>query len=232
MSNDLYFIPIIADALQQPDQKAALQSAFSEIRRLGEVPEYHVGFAQFQRFMLAVVEARGEFEAVEQYARRLMVELASGVLGSDTEQGAAALALIRSRPEWQADYQALCAEQEQATWPGPLEFSVTWDEQPWETIRVDSVSGKGGLGGVLPGRYQLALGTGLVLWSAALTEGELVWAKAHPGQPLALAADTTGEGGRPTREDPLWGGEIVVRVFPGIESGRIEVEVRSAVGGG
>ena len=51
MSDDLYFIPIIAKALQQKDTEQALLQAFEQIKSLGRKPQYQQGLAQFEQFM-------------------------------------------------------------------------------------------------------------------------------------------------------------------------------------
>ena len=56
MNRDLYFLPIIADALRQRDRTAALGDAFATIHRLGALPEFAGGYTQFRTFMSIVQE--------------------------------------------------------------------------------------------------------------------------------------------------------------------------------
>jgi hypothetical protein len=51
MSNELYFIPIIAEALRQPNPRMALDIAFQRIESLGRATTHHIGYRQFLRFM-------------------------------------------------------------------------------------------------------------------------------------------------------------------------------------
>ena len=51
MKRDLYFIPILCRAFDEPDRAAALRRAFAEIERLGRFENYRVGLRQFHRFM-------------------------------------------------------------------------------------------------------------------------------------------------------------------------------------
>ena len=78
---------------------------------------------------------------------------------------------------------------------------------------------------VSPGHYQLALDTGRVLWERDLGEADLLWAHARPDQPLELAADT-GEISSPATIEEHLLGRILVRVYRGIENGRIEIHTR------
>jgi hypothetical protein len=60
MNNDLYFIPILSDALTEPDRDRALERAFLVIERQREVPGHERGYAQFVRFMDAVARLAAE----------------------------------------------------------------------------------------------------------------------------------------------------------------------------
>ena len=56
MSNNLYFIPLIARAMQEPHPARALRAAFNEIVRLGCETEYARGYANFEQFMRAAAQ--------------------------------------------------------------------------------------------------------------------------------------------------------------------------------
>ena len=60
MRDDLFFVPLLADALRQPNQKDALREAFGRIESLGRLPAYRRGFTQFRRFMQDVSQAERE----------------------------------------------------------------------------------------------------------------------------------------------------------------------------
>lgn len=77
-----------------------------------------------------------------------------------------------------------------------------------------------------PGFYAISLSSGRVLWEGALSESHLVWSEAFPDKSLQLAADTGGAEILPTFEEDLLDGEIMLRVYAGLESGRIELEMK------
>ena len=77
-----------------------------------------------------------------------------------------------------------------------------------------------------PGYYCLRLSTGRTLWEGELSERDLFWSRAFPGQALDLAAGTGPREQRTSREVDLLGGEVVLRVCPGLETGCIEISVR------
>ena len=51
MSGNLFFIPIIARALQEQDIEEALRKAFREIKKKGTQKRYAEGFKNFELFM-------------------------------------------------------------------------------------------------------------------------------------------------------------------------------------
>ena len=71
---------------------------------------------------------------------------------------------------------------------------------------------------------------GRVLWAGVLEERDLVWAKAHPGEDLRLAADGGTQSTPPTRRFELLNGTVLLRVHAGLESGVLEIELRAAGG--
>ena len=54
MSKNLYFIKLLTRALGSSDPRNALRQAFSEIKQLGQKPEYTSGYKQFTQFMSVV----------------------------------------------------------------------------------------------------------------------------------------------------------------------------------
>ncbi len=51
MNNELYFIPIIADALRKPNQTAAFYEAFQRIMTDGQNEAFDAGYRQFLQFV-------------------------------------------------------------------------------------------------------------------------------------------------------------------------------------
>jgi hypothetical protein len=84
-------------------------------------------------------------------------------------------------------------------------------------------------GGLRPGRYVLRLDTGRVLWEGQLRERDLLWTKAFGGKPLELAADTEEAARSRTKELALLDEQLMVRVYAGLESGRLEAQWQGMV---
>jgi len=67
MHNDLFFIPVIDTALDQPDRQAALHGAFERIRRMGQQDRYRRGYRQFLHWMQIAARARGQAETAHMH---------------------------------------------------------------------------------------------------------------------------------------------------------------------
>jgi len=208
MPNELYFIPIIAKALRQKDTKKALQNAFMEITNLGKQSAYKEGFSQFQRFMKEIYQNSS-------------LKKISGDLEDNIEP---LIDLIMSQPDWEKQYDDLISEFQ-------LEYNLEIqleknNELLWKTtITPNGFSAT--IKNIVPGDYIVKLNTGRILWEDTLSEKDLLWAKAYPEKPIDLAADTGIEIRKPTKEFSLLNSEIVIRVFPGIESGYIKIEKKT-----
>ncbi len=232
MSDDLYFIPLIVRALKQPGPAEALQAAFAEIQRLGQQTKYAQGHKQFQMFMAAASqsprEASRDREALIQIiVKKLIDDLTRGTFGGDASAQTAALELIGSRREWQEEHQQAIRDGSDES-ISSARFAVLLEGETTEVraLEFSSSGGVGSFGDILPGRYTLSLDTGLLLWQGIFTESDLIWREAFPGEPLEMAAATDDLAQRSTVDEPLLEGELRMRAFPGIECGRIEIELR------
>ena len=165
VNKDLYFVPILASALQQPDRVEALRRAFAEIEELGREEQHRGGHEQFRQFMR---------EAVSRQVPDVLVEK---------------------------------------------------DGQVIATIDASRSTGEVDVPRVTPGEYAVRLSTGRLLWTGTLDADALLWARAFPGEPLRMAADSEGTPGRSSREERLLGGEVILRVYPGVASGTISIEI-------
>jgi len=120
-----------------------------------------------------------------------------------------------------------------AIWEGrdrpPSRFILTKDGAAPRQFDAGLSRGFARLDNINPGFHSLSLDTGHVLWEGELTESHLLWAVAFPGEPLPMAADTGEAGNQPTLEEDLLDGEVVLRVFPGLEGGSMEIEMRTFV---
>jgi hypothetical protein len=224
----LYFIPVIARALQSDDPRRALEEAFEEIRELGKRAEYQEGYQQFREFIKTALTPSDE--ASDERVRllndaifRLLHDLATDIFEGDEEQEEALLGILRSYPEWDAEYTRI-VEELHALFPANIQLRV-------EVLKGDRIIGSFPLspdpaviGSVTPGSYTVQFSNGRVLWKGELSKEALIWAYAFPGKDLAMAAETEVSRGKHTRTISLLGGEIMLSVFAGLESGQIRME--------
>ena len=228
MSHELYFIAIIAQALEQQATQESLRQAFAEIEALGEKPGYEQGFQQFRQFMDAV-NRQGKTTDSDpppgtELAQELIVALATeSFTGSDADKKKA-LSLIQANPQWREEYNQLLAEiAELSQIPEAVEISVFHENTLMQSLRFTGLPGTQGIDRVTAGSYTITDATGRVIWEGQLGAEELLWAQAYPGKPVKLAAETAKASPPPTKEIRLFDVEIIIRVFAGIESGRMEL---------
>jgi len=232
MSKDLYFIPIIADALKAPNVDEALERAFDKIRSLGRKPQYRQGLLQFEQFMHRVnqYDEKKSGSRQETVIRTLMVELATDTFEGTDQERQAIMEAISSRSDWEDEYRRLVEDIEQLhRTPTVTKLFLLRDSKPFGSVEVSKNSLGGVIDGVTPGAYCLKLDTGRAIWQEVLAERDLLWTKAFPGQPLRAAADAGGAQAPATRRLSVLGGEITLLVFAGLECGSIEIRLNPSV---
>ncbi len=217
--NLLYFISIIARALQSPDVEKALRDAFHEIKKKGKEERYAEGFRNFELFMDTVCSRH---EAVtNDYIRELIAELATGTFEGAEQEKRVLTNIICSHPQWKAEYEAFCRMEahEDLTQVFP-EIAVLSEKGPARYVSFPKGPGSQRLNDIIPGNYRLELtNTGWTIWEGKLTAEELILPE---GENLSLAAGV----GAPTKKiDLLNNGEVILRTYAGIESGCVDIEL-------
>ena len=236
MSDNLYFLPIIAKALEQPNQKEALKEAFGRIESMGGKEPYREGYEQFERFIEEVLRqkkfSQDQLELLgPEIIREIIIDLASGTFSGDEDEKKSALEMIRSNARWQEEYEKTVEElQSTLDIETPIEFIVEKEANLIGTISLNEIPGSGSIGNIEPGNYIIKLDTGRVLWKGKLSGKDVLWTEAFPGRALDLAADTGDLEKVPSREIRLLEGELIFRVFPGMETGRIEIQAKASRG--
>ncbi|MFC1761013.1 hypothetical protein ACFL6U_02910 [Planctomycetota bacterium] len=229
MDHDLYFIPLIARALQHKDTEESLRQAFDEIESLGQQPDYQRGYQQYRQFMVAVDDHATEHESDQleiNTVRALITELATDTFGGSDKEQQMALRIVQSRPQWQREYNTLVAEIEHLhEAPRSIGISILHENKLFESLTFTEIPGSKTIDNIFPGSYTIALATGRVIWQGPLDKCDLLWMEAYPDQALRLSADTGEPEGEPTQQISVLDGEIILRVFAGLESGRIEIRL-------
>lgn len=220
MNHNLYFVPILAQALEDPDRGASLRKAFETIERRGQEPGYQEGYRNFCRFMAEVRMHRRMRD--EHDLRMVALELVTDS-PSDVRQSEALLSQLLERGPWLKDeYEALARTCEAR--PKAFTLQLLVDGQSIAELTFKTAVDRRAVNGIRPGRYVLRLDTGLVLWEGTLTAADLIWTAAFEGQNLALAAEAGEVRHRPSRELRIPNAGLTLRIFPGVERGSLEIE--------
>ena len=90
--------------------------------------------------------------------------------------------------------------------PLTVEIVVERDSVAVTSCSFEQALGVQTIGDIKPGAYRLMLDTGRLLWEGKLLEKDLLWAKAHPGKNLPMAADTGESPRQPTQRIDLLNG--------------------------
>ena len=219
MANELYFIPILQEALQGREPPQALGRAFERILVLGAQTSYRSGLENFQRFMEEVQSCRDLMKGDR--VRELILELVTEATAFNRAHLDAAMQVIDSDPDWKCEYEQLRRQFAEEISPT---VEVYRSHQLIGELMFDKPGDSRPLGHITPGQHLLRLSTGLVLWEGQLTARDLLWVEAFGPESLELAAKTPEARGQPTRIVAMLDGELILRVFAGIEDGEIEVE--------
>jgi len=155
--------------------------------------------------------------------RWLALQAAGGLL--EVEQARAVLDQVGLQPHWQEEFERLCKETSESEVHRVPEIIIERTGESIASIPWENLPFTHEIGNLKPGTYRVKLDTGRVIWQGELTERELIWALAFEEQALDLAADTREAPARTTREITLLNGDLIIRVFPEIESGRLEVRI-------
>ncbi len=217
MAHELYFLPILLDALDSTQCREALRDAFSKIISLGREPGYELGYARFKEFMKMVGEGPSSDEQSD--SDNAVVQFLISFCEQMSPRGAVSAGL-QTDPILYKRCQRLVGELQQLM-PAQITLEIVLERGDEVLARLDACQG-GTLGRVRrirPGTYRLSLSTGRMLWEGILTRADLLC----EGQPLAMAADENGAAGEPAREIAVLSGEIVMKVYRGLESGVLEI---------
>jgi len=218
MSENLYFITIIAKALQEPDIEKALRKAFRKIKQMGAEERYAEGFKNFELFMEAAYN-RHQIITTD-HVRELIIQLGTGMFEGTAQEKETLLDIIASHPEWKAEYEAFC--QMEADKNLMQEFpviEVSSDKGFVIRKTFEKVPGRESFDGILPGKYTIKLAnTGWIIWEVSLTAHKLIEPE---DKNLRMAAESEDDHDKKILLD----GDIIFRTYAGPESGRIEIEL-------
>ncbi len=230
MDNNRYFIPLLLDALDAADPAKALAEAFQTIQRLGNLPGYEKGFAQFEQFMAEVAHHAATAPSPvtdTQVMEDIVLALATGALAESDEEQRVLESLILAQPAWCELYEHIRSDLDAALdGPSIIELVVKRDQIEVGVVAFPRSGESLRLKPIAPGLYTIGLSTGRVLWEGEILIEDTCWKQAFPERAMRLAADTEGAPGKSTKTIPLLGGTLMARIYPGMEAGVLEFTIQ------
>jgi hypothetical protein len=234
MNKDLYFIKLIANALRGGQSSIRMNEALEEIHRLGQQPQYRQGYLQFLEFIKKIKEAGNDFSSPpdrrhEDLIQDLILQCGLGLIEGESPEAVLIQKFIEVSPKWNNEHARLRhAVRDAESLPDSIEIIIDIDGKPLKRIPwtdhlvVDTISG------VSPGNLSVRLNTGRVLWQGELTTSDLFLSEAFPNEELKLAADTGEDFAKMSRRFHLLDGQLIITVYPEIESGSLEIRIRES----
>lgn len=225
-SKGLYFIPMIARALESKDPKGALREAFDKIAELGRRSEFQEGFRQFNEFIKAAAAASREkpgnrTEPILDSIDRLIHDLATDTFDGEEDKRNSLIEALAHFPNWHRDYERTRKESEEFAAHEPVEIEVLRDGKRVGSCAVSQDTAP--IKPIFPGWYTIRLSNGRVLWEGRIDVKEVFWADAHPEEDLPLAAETAKTGAPPTKKIVILDGELEMNIFAGLEAGVLTI---------
>lgn len=224
MNPGLYFVPILAKAVAQPNTKKSLEEAFTEIQRLRYRKNYAEGFHNFCRFMSESYRRRQLLN--EQVIRTAILQWADGkgpqVYDWEEPVPMEKDQLLSFRREYETLRQEFSRSTRETRAPIVL---VLCEGRELMHVRFPKRPTRQNVDGIAPGYYTLKLDCGLVLWEGKFHSRDLIWTQAYRGKNLKLAAETSDIRRQPVREIRIPEAAVILRTFAGVETGSLEIEL-------
>lgn len=221
MPNTLYFIRVLTEALRRPDLDEAMREAVAMILERQHAPEYRATVRQYLQFIDCMVSADDDLE--RETLTEVALRMALGRIIADPSEPEC---LPSKRPEDKephASYAwAITAMRESAVRSAPLMVQVRRHGELVASFPMP-LTEAAVVRGLQPDSYAIALDTGRLLWSGELGPADLIWRHAFPGRPLGVAAESSAPSATPTRRIILAVGTLTIVVYPGMETGSIQL---------
>jgi len=167
------------------------------------------------------------------YFMSILIAAVTGpCLRAKSEVALARIDSMGKLPEYAAGFQQyllFMGEVKRAFAANSLRLVLLKEGRFQQAVELSSTTPVAVFSGIKPGAYKLVDSSGHKHWAATLLERHLLWHKAYPGQPLALAADDTDQRRqKATKSDSVLGGRLSIHVKPGLEFGSIELVLAPA----
>jgi len=230
--NNLYFIQLLQKAFKSSDSALAFKEAIEEIKSKGKLPEYREGYDNFLAFINAIEDHLiSQPELIEDLKTGIleteMIDLLTDTFTGSDKEKQEIINLIKADPGMLLAYNELKAEMAEFLPKDlPMLIEIEKDGNPFASFAHEPSSESILIKGITSGNYVIKLSTGLFIWQGNLSDKQLIWKKAFPKEKLKAAAETKIIGQKASFTEPLLKGELILEVFPGLESGAIQLTFR------
>jgi len=222
---DLYFLPLIDEALGSNDPSLAVQEALTKIRELGRTPGHEKGYSQFLLFMEKTVSAYLEHSPThEQSIRDALYDLIKGLVtdtydGVESDKNSLAEIIVKD-DRWKTEYERLKSDVGEFLIPtSALVIEVLKDDRVVASFSIREIPAN--LPNIDPGHYTVRLSNGRILWECELLKKHLLWLEAYGDEDLPMAAKTDEHSPKSTLSELLMGGDLKMDIVPDLQSGEI-----------
>lgn len=197
MLGHLYFIAEISKSIRAGASAEDINDLVRRIVNRGKEPQYQKGFKQFVKFVEA---GNSEWQEMPGSQKELILRAIKDI----TQTSKKVISKV-------SHSLLLCLERN-----GELlaRFDFAVGDQPYT------------ISDLLPGDYELKTDSDWLLWQASLSEYDLLWTHSHPDINLPMAADTNEASEGVFKEVLLLDGELAIRIYPGLETGCMSIEVK------
>ena len=201
MQRHLYFMTDICNALKDVHSEQKLEKVIREIIDKGKKPEYQQGFQQFVTF---IKEGKAGWLKMSPQHKKLIMQIINDVVLSP---------VVATETE-----------------PLKLCLQLEHDGDTMASFDISESRHSYTITDLTPGNYTLKTDSDWLIWQGHLSERELFWTHAYPEQELPMAADTESADSREFKEIILLEGELIIRIYPGLETGTMKIMVKGHAG--
>ncbi|MBK8945374.1 MAG: hypothetical protein IPM32_08905 [Ignavibacteriae bacterium] len=217
-NNNLYFIPILINAMEKENQQEAIKKALIEIQNLGKQDSYKEGYQQFNQFLLSGYDQNKNI--TDSDLRELVVKIVTNEIElSETDRETI---LNKIKTENKLEYEKIF---EVFKNKDAIEIEIYKDGQLFNQITIDEKIKEYNITNIEPGDYDIKLSNGRILLKEQLTNEQLVLDIEGQKFKYNLAAETDEIEKQPSLVFELIKDEVKLEVYAGLEYGKFKIRI-------
>ena len=215
-NNNLYFVPILINAMGKENQVVAIKQALIVIQNLGKQDSYKEGYEQFNQFLLSGYDQNKNI--TESNLSDLIVKIVTNEIElSETDRETI---LNKIKTEYKLEYEKIF---EAFKNKDTIEIEIYKDGQLFNQITINEKIKEYNITNIEPGDYDIKLSNGRILLQEQLTNEQLVLDFNRNKFKYNLAAETDEIERQPSLVFELIKDEIKLEVYAGLEYGKFKI---------